>query len=257
MHRLDGRIAIITGGGSGIGRATAILFAEQGATVVLVGRRANVLESVVDEIKELGGNAIAMPGDTTLPETAEKICKDTYDKFGRIDILVNSAGAGDYTRPITAVTNEFWHHIISVDQDAVFYFCREVLKYMVPADKGCIVNVSSVGGVFCNSGIAYAAAKSAVVAMTHNMGIQFAGTGIRVNAVCPGGTDTPMLDEMQDKSKFLPEDIEMGIRSGRHCNGTLPRCEAIDQAQTILFLVSDEAKGIQGQYIVVDNGSWL
>ena len=194
MLKLTDKVAIITGGNSGIGEAAAKLFAKQGAAVVLVARRADKLTAVADEIAAAGGKALAIPADVTDPATAVKVCEETVKQFGKIDILVNSAGEGDYTRPITGVTDEFFDHIVKVDQYAVFYMCREVVKYMQSAHSGSIVNISSVGGVFHNSGFAYAAAKSAVIGMTRNMAMQFAAEGIRVNAVCPGGTKTPMIE---------------------------------------------------------------
>lgn len=257
MLELNDKVAIITGGNSGIGEATAKLFARQGAKVVLVARREELLKKVADEIIAAGGKALAVPADVTVPENAKKICEEAVKAFGKIDILVNSAGEGDYTRPITGVTDEFFDHIVKVDQYAVFYLCREVVKYMEPVHSGVIVNISSVGGVFHNSGFAYAAAKSAVIGMTRNMAMQFAGTGIRVNAVCPGGTKTPMIEAMNDPSQQLPCDKEFAKITGRHFNFRLPMCEAEDQANAVLFLASDAAKAITGQYLVVDNGGWI
>lgn len=257
MLKLNGKVAIITGGNSGIGAATAKLFARQGAAVVLVARRADKLDAVAVEIRAAGGTALAIPADVIDPATAARVCEETVKQFGKIDILVNSAGEGDYTRPITGVTDEFFDQIVKVDQYAVFYLCREVLKYMAPAHSGCIVNISSVGGVFHNSGFAYAAAKSAVIGMTRNMAMQFAAEGIRVNAVCPGGTLTPMIEAMQDPEQMLPCDKEFSRITGRHFNTKLPMCTPEEQANTILFLASDEASGITGQYLVVDHGGWI
>ena len=257
MLKLTDKVAIITGGNSGIGEAAAKLFAKQGAAVVLGARRADKLTAVADEIAAAGGKALAIPADVTDPATAVKVCEETVKQFGKIDILVNSAGEGDYTRPITGVTDEFFDHIVKVDQYAVFYMCREVVKYMQSAHSGSIVNISSVGGVFHNSGFAYAAAKSAVIGMTRNMAMQFAAEGIRVNAVCPGGTKTPMIEAMNDPDQMLPCDKEFARITGRHFNTKLPMCTAEEQANAILFLASDEASGITGQYLVVDHGGWI
>ena len=157
MLNFNDKVAIITGGNSGIGEAAAKLFAKQGAAVVLVARRADKLDAMAAEITAAGGRALAIPADVTDPATAARVCEETVKQFGKIDILVNSAGEGDYTRPITGVTDEFFDHIVKVDQYAVFYMCREVVKYMQSAHSGSIVNISSVGGVFHNSGFAYAA----------------------------------------------------------------------------------------------------
>ena len=257
MLKLTDKVAIITGGNSGIGEATAKLFARQGAKVVLVARRADKLQAVADEITAAGGEALPIPGDVTDPATAVKVCNETMARYGKIDILVNSAGEGDYTRPVTGVTDEFFDQIVKVDQYAVFYLCREVLKYMAPVHSGCIVNISSVGGVFHNSGFAYAAAKSAVIGMTRNMAMQFAAEGIRINAVCPGGTKTPMIEAMNDPAQMMDCDKEFAKITGRHFNYKLPMCTAEEQANTVLFLASDEASGITGQYLVVDHGGWI
>ena len=257
MLNFNDKVAIITGGNSGIGEAAAKLFAKQGAAVVLVARRADKLDAVAAEITAAGGRALAIPADVTDPATAARVCEETVKQFGKIDILVNSAGEGDYTRPITGVTDEFFDKIVKVDQYAVFYMCREVLKYMAPAHSGVIVNISSVGGVFHNSGFAYAAAKSAVIGMTRNMAMQFAAEGIRVNAVCPGGTQTPMIEAMNDPAQMMDCDKEFARITGRHFNTKLPMCTAEEQANAILFLASDEASGITGQYLVVDHGGWI
>jgi NAD(P)-dependent dehydrogenase (short-subunit alcohol dehydrogenase family) len=257
MLKLTDKVAVITGGNSGIGAATAKLFAQQGAAVALVARRADKLAAVADEIIAAGGQALCIPGDVTDPATAEAVCAETVKQFGRIDILVNSAGIGDYTRPITGVTDEFFDEIVKTDQYGVFYMFREALKYMAPAHSGVIVNVGSVGGVFHNSGFAYAAAKSAVIGMTRNMAMQFAAEGIRVNAVCPGGTDTPMIQAMMDPAQQLPCDQEFSKITACHFNYKLPLCTPEEQANTILFLASDEASGITGQYLVVDHGGWI
>ena len=257
MLKLPNNVAIITGGNSGIGEAAAKLFARQGAAVVLVARREDRLQAVADEITAAGGRALAFPGDVTDPNTAAAVCQETVKQFGKIDILVNSAGEGDYTRPITGVTDEFFDQIVKVDQYAVFYLCREVLKYMAPAHSGAIINISSVGGVFHNSGFAYAAAKSAVIGMTRNMAMQFAAEGIRINAVCPGGTKTPMIEAMNDPAQMMDCDKEFSKITGRHFNYKLPMCSAEEQANAILFLASDEASGITGQYLVVDHGGWI
>lgn len=257
MLKLNDKVAIITGGNSGIGEATAKLFAKQGAAVVLVARRADKLVAVADEITAAGGRALAVPGDVTDPATAVTVCEEAIKKFGKIDILVNSAGAGDYTRPITGVTDEFFDEIVKVNQYGVFYMCREVLKYMAPVHSGAIVNISSVGGVFHNSGFSYAAAKSAVIGMTRNMAMQFAAEGIRINAVCPGGTQTPMIEAMNNPELLMDCDKQFSKITGRHFNFRLPMCTAEEQANTVLFLASDEASGITGQYLVVDHGGWI
>lgn len=252
MSRLDGKVALITGGNSGIGKATAQLFAQEGASVVLIARRAELLSEVVQGIGMTGGCALGIPCDVTDPDQCAAAVQQTVDMFGKLDILVNNAGEGDYTRPITRIDHEFWHKIINVDQNSVFYMCQEALRYMEAAESGAIVNVSSVGGVFSNSGFAYAAAKHAVIGMTRNIAIQFAGRGIRCNAVCPGGTDTPLIQKMQSGS-----DAEFSRITAKHFRRDLPMCTPEDQANAILFLACDDSSAINGQALVVDNGGWI
>ena len=257
MKRLEGKTAIVTGSNSGIGKATALRFAQEGADLVLCARREALLEEVAQQCRQYGVKAVAVPADLTVHAQCTKVMETAMAQFGKIDILVNSAGEGDYTRPITGVTDEFFDQIVKVDQYAVFYLCREVLKYMAPAHSGAIINISSVGGVFHNSGFAYAAAKSAVIGMTRNMAMQFAAEGIRINAVCPGGTKTPMIEAMNDPAQMMDCDKEFSKITGRHFNYKLPMCSAEEQANAILFLASDEASGITGQYLVVDHGGWI
>ena len=262
MLKLTDKVAIITGGNSGIGEAAAKLFAKQGAAVVLVARRADKLTAVADEIAAAGGKALAIPADVTDPATAVKVCEETVKQFGKIDILVNSAGEGDYTRPITGVTDEFFDHIVKVDQYAVFYMCREVVKYMQSAHSGSIVNISSVGGVFHNSGFAYAAAKSAVIGMTRNMAMQFAAEGIRVNAVCPGNfLDGPLWSDPV-RGLFV-QYLEAGKVPGaktvadvrRYYEAKVPMnrgCLSVDVARAVMYCV--EQKYETGQAIPVTGG---
>ena len=253
----EGKVALVTGSSQGIGQVIATKFAEYGADVVVHGLGATDDCKTCQDIRAMGRKTAAYDVDITNVEAVNEMVKDIIAKFGKIDILVNSAGEGDYTRPITGVTDEFFDHIVKVDQYAVFYMCREVVKYMQSAHSGAIVNISSVGGVFHNSGFAYAAAKSAVIGMTRNMAMQFAAEGIRVNAVCPGGTKTPMIEAMNDPDQMLPCDKEFARITGRHFNTKLPMCTAEEQANAILFLASDEASGITGQYLVVDHGGWI
>lgn len=253
MGKLDNKVAIVTGGNSGIGEATAKLFAQEGATVVVAARRQDQNERVVNEIKAAGGKAVAMQLDVTKSDECDAVVDKVYEMFGKIDVLVNDAGQADFNRSAKNVTNEFWDEQIAVNQSSVFYMSRAVVKYMEPAGSGSVVNVSSIGGVYHCAGVAYSAAKAAVIAITHNMAIQYTEKGIRFNAVCPGGTNTPLFNpefaELQDKefARITAKVIRMG----------LPQCEAIDQAKAILFFACDDSSAITGQYLVVDKGTCL
>ena len=250
MNRLVGKVAIITGANSGIGKRTAELFAEEGADLVLVARRMDKLKEVEHYCRSIGCDVVSVSADVSAQADCQRVCQTAADTFGRIDILVNNAGIADKHRPITRCDADWWEHIIRVDQNSVFYMMQEALKYMVPARSGSIVNISSIGGTSYNSGIAYTAAKTAVIGMSKNVALQFAGQGIRVNVVAPGPTPTP-LNTPDQVATF---DLEFAGRCARHFDDTVPEATADDQAKAILFFASDDSSGCNGQVVVVDNG---
>ncbi len=250
MNRLNGKVAVITGANSGIGKRTAELFAEEGADLVLVARRMEKLREVQQYCEGLGRKAVSVSADVSLYPDCQRVCQTAADVFGRIDILVNNAGIADKHRPITRCDADWWAHIIQVDQSSVFYMMKEALKYMEPAGSGSIVNISSIGGTAFNSGVAYTTAKAAVIGMSKNAAIQFAGRGIRVNVVAPGPTPT----SFNTPEQLATFDREFAEICGRHFDDTVPETTADDQARTILFFASDDSRGCNGQVIVVDNG---
>lgn len=250
MNRLNGKVAVITGANSGIGKRTAELFAEEGADLILVARRMEKLREVQQYCESLGRKAVSVSADVSLYPDCRRVCQTAADVFGRIDILVNNAGIADKHRPITRCDADWWAHIIQVDQSSVFYMMKEALKYMEPAGSGSIVNISSIGGTAFNSGVAYTTAKAAVIGMSKNAAIQFAGRGIRVNVVAPGPTPT----SFNTPEQLATFDREFAEICGRHFDDTVPETTADDQARTILFFASDDSRGCNGQVIVVDNG---
>ena len=186
MKRLENKTAIVTGGNSGIGKATAILFAKEGADLVLCARRKEALDEVAEECRKYGVQVVTVKADVSSHEDCSAVVKAAVDTFGKVDILVNNAGIVDKHRPITECTDEWWNEIIAIDQSSLFYMMKDTIPHMMASGKGSIINVSSIGGVFGNGGISYSAAKSAALAMTKNVAIQLAPNGIRCNAVCPG-----------------------------------------------------------------------
>lgn len=254
MGRLENKIAIVTGGNSGIGEAIGKLFAKEGATVVLTARREKELKRVADEITAAGGKCMYIPGDVTVTEDVDHVVDTTVQTYGRVDILVNDAGIGDCHKPTIKVTDEFWDRVLDVDLKGVMRYCRACLRYMVPADRGSIVNIASIGGVYSCAGAAYSSAKAGVLSLTKNLAIQYFGTGIRVNSVSPGSTQTPLFDP----ANFADADQEMieltAQRPHKHDPG---RLKPEQQAYAALFLASDEASGVNGQNITVDYGGRL
>lgn len=180
MKRLENKTAIVTGGNSGIGKATAILFAKEGADLVLCARRKEALDEVAEECRKYGVQVVTVKADVSSHEDCSAVVKAAVDTFGKVDILVNNAGIVDKHRPITECTDEWWDEIIAIDQSSLFYMMKDTIPHMMASGKGSIINVSSIGGVFGNGGISYSAAKSAALAMTKNVAIQLAPNGIVV-----------------------------------------------------------------------------
>ena len=221
MKRLEGKVAIITGANAGIGKATAALFAREGANLVLAARRLDKLKEVEEYAASLGVKAISVSTDVSVAADCRRLVDTCVETFGRVDILVNNAGIDDKNMSITNCDEELWNKVIAVDQTSVYYMMREALRYMAPAGSGSIVNISSIGATRSNAGVSYTAAKMAVIGMTKNVAIQFAGKGIRVNAVCPGPTQTDIFDP----ANLATFDNEFCHLCGKHFDGSLPRTQ--------------------------------
>jgi NAD(P)-dependent dehydrogenase (short-subunit alcohol dehydrogenase family) len=253
MGRLEGKIAIVTGANAGIGAATAELFAREGAAVVLVARRAEKLAEVATRIKEAGGTTLVVPADVTRVADCRRVFDETVARLGKADVLVNNAGIVDQHTPTTRVTDKLWDTVLAVNLTGTFYFCREFLLRLGERQPASIVNVSSIAGVYGNGGAAYSASKYAVIGLTKNIAIQYAGTGVRCNAVCPGPTPT----ELNTPDKLAQFDTEfMGI-CARHTDMSVGESDVADQAEAILFLAGDAARHVTGQVLVVDRGMCL
>lgn len=253
MKRLEGKVAIVTGANSGIGKATAELFAREGASLVLAARRLDRLKEVEAYCKEQGVQAISVATDVGKEQDCIHLVETAAQTFGKIDILVNNAGIADKHRPITRLDTDWYREVCTVDQDSVYFMCREVLKYMEPQNSGSIINISSIGGVRCNAGLSYSAAKAAVIAMTKNIALQYAETPIRVNAVCPGPTPT----ELNAPEQVATFDGEFARQCGKHMNLDCPEVPAAAQASAVLFFAGDESQYVTGQVLVVDHGTTL
>jgi NAD(P)-dependent dehydrogenase (short-subunit alcohol dehydrogenase family) len=252
MGRLENKIAIVTGGNSGIGRATAKLFCMEGARVVITGRRDAENKMVVDEIAAMGGEIMAVQGDVSKMEDCKKVVNETIKKYGRVDVLVNNAGIADKHMPIDLCTEDWYDQVVKIDQYSVYYMSKYALEHMVKAGKGSIVNISSIGsqGV---AGISYSAAKAAVNAMTKNIALQYSPTAIRCNAVAPGPTPTPL----NAPEAFQHFNQEFAAACAKHIDISLPFAAVEDQAEAILYFASDASKAVTGQILYVDHGTTL
>ncbi len=245
MSRLQGKTAIVTGGGAGIGRAISILFAREGARVSVADIALDAARATVAAIGEIGGSALAVAADVRDSGCVENLLRDTEAAFGGLDILVNNAGVatdGD----VVELSEAEWQRILDVNLTGIFLCC----KYAIPAMKrrggGSIVNVASIaarvgGSVSC----VYPASKAGVVALSKNTALRFASDRIRVNCVCPGHVDTALTFTLKD-----PTVREALIQ--KYPIGRLGTAEEI--ASAVLFLASDEASFITGTELIVDGG---
>jgi len=198
MARLEDKVAIITGGGTGIGRATAIRFAAEGAKVVVTARRLPILEEVVAEITSKGGRAKAIRCDVSDEKQVQRMVADTIGAFGQIDILVNNHAGGRGGGPVANMDLGGWNESIAIILTGTMLCCREALKYMIPRRQGSIVNVSSLAGMYGVAGLSpYGVSKWGVIGLTETLSIEAGAHNIRVNAVSPGATKTDRFEDPQ------------------------------------------------------------
>ena len=246
MKTLENKVAIITGSGSGIGKSTALLFAKEGAKVVVTDINEEHGNSVVKEIEANGGDAIFIKADTSKAEDSEMTVKKTIEKFGQLDIAVNNAGISGPTEPIGEYSIEAWDKVISINLSGVFYGMRYQIPEMQKAGKGSIINVASILGQvgFANSS-AYAAAKHGVVGLTKTAGLEYGKSGVRVNAVGPAFIETPLVKDS------LSEDAYNSLAE-MHSMGRLGQPNEV--AELFLWLASDKASFATGAYYPIDGG---
>jgi NAD(P)-dependent dehydrogenase (short-subunit alcohol dehydrogenase family) len=252
MGRLDGKIAFISGASSGIGEATAILFAEEGAKVALLARRTERGEAVANAVKAIGGEAIFIQGDVSIVDDVNRAVEATLKEFGALDIGVNNAGIIGDAAPMMMMTDEQWRKVLNTNLDGVFFAMRAQAKAMGKSG-GSIVNVASINSFIGTPMVsAYATSKHALLGLAKSAAGELAAQNIRVNSVCPGLVRTEMQDYIADIStNGHPEKFEhpylARIPMGR-------MAEAIEIARSILFFASDDSSYCTGSTLTPDGG---
>jgi len=248
---MDGKTALVTGATSGIGAATAVAAAAAGARVMLAGRDGDRAAAVLRRIEEAGGEGAIVLGDVAQSAFCDEAVTRTVSAYGRVDLLANVAGViwrGD----ALGTGDEDWRRVMATNLDGTFFMARAAIRAMRGSGGGVIVNVASTLGLVGRPGVlAYCASKGAVVSLTRALALDHAADGVRVNAVCPGAVDTPMLVSGHGGDGTSPEEVlarnRMAIPQGR-----IPK--PVEIAHLILFLASDESRHITGAAIPIDGG---
>jgi NAD(P)-dependent dehydrogenase (short-subunit alcohol dehydrogenase family) len=242
------KVAIVTGGSFGIGKATALAFAKRGAGVVVADWIKD--HETVDEIRDAGGTALFVQCDVSNSSNVEALVNETTTMFGRLDFAVNNAGIEGHTAPVHECTEENWNKTLDINLKGIWLCMKYEIPQMLKQKKGAIVNVASVAGLIGFPGLpAYVASKHAVVGLTKTAALENAKSGIRVNAVCPGVIKTAMIDRVTGKDKRVEKQYVSMEPVGRM--GT-PE----EVAEAIVWLCSDAASFITGDALAVDGG-WI
>lgn len=252
MKRVEGKVAIVTGGVLGIGRATSLLLAKEGAKVAVLDIKDEDGQNVIDEIKRFGGTAKYWHLDTTKEKDVISVFADIAREFGKIDVLVNNAGISGVDKPTHEITEEEWDTVINVNVKGVFLCAKHAIPYMKKGGGGSIINMSSIYGLMGAGDLPpYHASKGAVTLMSKNDAILYAKDRIRVNSLHPGFIWTPLVEELGKSSPVGAKAFREHLDS-LHPIGHIG--EPDDIAYGVLFLASDESKFVTGSELVIDGG---
>ncbi len=249
MGRLTGKVAIVTGASSGIGLATAKLFAEEGAKVVIAARREAELAKVVAEINAAGGEAVALAGDVQSEDFAKALVALAVSRFGRLDIAFNNAGTLGEQAPTTEVSEKGWTETLAINLTSAFLGAKHQIPEMIKQGGGSIIFTSTfVGYSFAFPGVAaYAASKSGLIGLTQALAAEYGPQGVRVNSILPGAVDTPMYRDMNDTTE------SQAFITNLHALKRVAKPEEV--ARSVLYLASDDSAFVTGTASLIDGGA--
>ena len=264
MSRFAERVALVTGAASGIGAASARRFADEGAAVAVVDANAAGAEAIAAELRVAGKSARAFACDVSESADVVRTAAAVERELGPIDVLANVAGIGDMAGPvgIEAISEERWHRVLAVNLSGPFYLCRAIVPGMAARGRGAVVNVSSLAGrsKSANAGIAYSASKAGLLGLTRHLAFDYGGRGVRVNAICPGGVDTPMIRSAAEQMAKDPAKLAARAEAMKAYSFFMPIkrfSTADEQAAVITFLASDDASYINGVALDVNGGLYM
>lgn len=248
IDNLKDKTAIVTGGASGIGEATALLYAAHGCNVVVSDLQEEKGNMLVEKIRQLNGKAIFVRADVSKPEDCENLVTKTVETFGKLDIAFNNAGVGGESNAVADMSIEGWNHVIAINLNSVFYCMKYELQQMQKQGSGAIVNNSSIlGQVGFVNAAGYVAAKHGVVGLTQNAALEYSAKGIRINAIGPAFINTPLL-----AAAGMDNSVKQNVLVPMHPIGRLG--ESKEVAELVIWLSSDLASFITGSYYAVDGG---